>query len=81
MSGPSRTRTCNLGFGDRCFTIETIGPIPPLYTKHLLLDLFVGSVLAAPTTMLGELDLALDQFLVFTAPIVNPVAGLAGQFD
>jgi ATP-dependent protease ClpP protease subunit len=24
--GSSRTRTCNLGFGDRCFTIETMDP-------------------------------------------------------
>jgi len=35
---------------------------------------------AAPTTILLELDLALNEFLIFARPIVDATALLAGQF-
>lgn len=38
------------------------------------------SVLAARVTELIELNLALDELLVLTAPIVNTFAGFAGEF-
>jgi hypothetical protein len=41
----------------------------------------MNRMFTAPTTMLGELNFTLNQLLIFTAPIVDPVAGLAGQFD
>lgn len=38
-------------------------------------------VLAAPAAVLESLDLALDRFAVLAAPIINTLAGGAGQFD
>ncbi len=46
----------------------------------LFLDLFVLGLLFAPLTIFLELDLASDKLLVLAAPIVDALAGSAGEF-
>ena len=41
----------------------------------------MDGTLLAPLTILLELNLALNFFLVFTAPVVNAFAVLTGQFN
>jgi hypothetical protein len=47
----------------------------------LFLCLFVLGLLFAPFTELHKLDLSCDEFLVFAAPIIDPFAGSAAQFN
>lgn len=47
----------------------------------LLLHLFVFGVLFAPATMLGEFDFTLDSLAILAAPIIDPLAGAAGELD
>lgn len=46
----------------------------------LFLGLFVRLLSAAPLAILLKLDLALDELLVFAAPIVGTLAFAAGEF-
>ena len=42
---------------------------------------FVNRMLVTPTTILLKLDLFSDQFLIFSAPVINSFAGTARKFD
>ncbi len=46
----------------------------------LFLDLFVLGLLLTPFTVLFELNFASDKFLVLAAPVVDALAGTAGEF-
>ncbi len=46
----------------------------------LLLDLFVLGLLFTPLTVLFELNFASDKLLVLAAPVVDALAGTAGEF-
>ena len=47
----------------------------------LFLDLFMLLLSLAPLAVLVEFDLASDELLVLAAPVVDALAGAAGQFD
>jgi hypothetical protein len=47
----------------------------------LLFHLFVLGVLLAPTAVLGEFNFTLDRLAVLAAPIIDPLAGAAGELD
>src|SRR3989338_6789233 len=75
MGGPTRTRTWNLAFGVRCFTIETIGPLNHilcdlrLYYHKLRLLLLVNSVFADERVVLFNFELFLHGLLVLAGVI------------
>ena len=49
--------------------------------RFLLLRLLVRRLLAAPLAVLLELNLPLDELLIFCRPVVYALARTAGQFD
>lgn len=86
--GPSRIRTCKFGFGDRQFTIELIGPWLLEYSKTLpfgsvclFFSLFMDGVFLTPFAILFQLNFTGHQLLILAGPVVNALAGIAGQFD
>lgn len=46
----------------------------------LFLDFGMDRVLFAPTTILLQVDLALNLLLILAAPVINPFAVLTSQF-
>lgn len=50
-------------------------------THRLFFGFSVKGLLFTPLTILLELNFALNFLAVFTAPIVDPLAIFAGQFD
>ncbi len=47
----------------------------------LFFDFLMLGLLFAPFAVLFELDLSGDEFLVFSAPVVDAFAGSAAEFD